>query len=51
MVAIGAFETKSPRGKRDPVTKTSSITGSAASSNEGVVSSAKVELIEIQKTH
>ena len=37
-------------GVKNPVTKTSSITGPAASGNEGVVSSAKVELIEIQKT-
>ena len=51
IVAIGAFEMKSPFGKRDPVTKTYSITGSAAAGDGDGVSSAKLKLIEIKKTN
>ena len=49
--AMGAFQTKSPFSKRDSPTKTFSITGSAASDNGDEVLSARLELIEIQKTN
>ena len=45
IVEIGALETKSPLGSNEPVTMTSSITGTLTSS--GVVSFAKIELVKV----